>query len=184
MARLTGGRADDDPAALVGDGRLLLVLDNVEHLVAPCARRVDDLIRSCRQVSTLVTSCERLRLPYEAVWTVLPLAVDAPGDAGLPSQAPAVRLFARRAMQMRPDFRLTAENLDTVTSICGRFDGLPLAIELAAACMAADTLDALKARVARRLRNLNPPRRYQPARRHSLWSTLRRSMDCLSDAER
>jgi len=184
LARVTGRQVDDDAGAMVGDKHLLVLLDNVEHLVGPCARMVDEVLRTFRRVSMLVTTRERLGLPYETLWPVHPLAVGAPGEGESPVHAPAVRLFAQRAMQVSLDFQLTPENAYTVASICSRLDGLPLAIELAAACMATDTLDELKVRVARPLREINPPRRYPPAHQHSLWSTLQRSVDCLNATER
>jgi predicted ATPase/DNA-binding SARP family transcriptional activator len=176
LARRAGGRPDDDPAALLGDGHALLVLDNVEHLVTACARAVDEVIRSCRRVSVLVTSRERLALPYEMVWPLHPLPVA--GRDG------AVELFARRAAQVSPGFRLTPDNADTVAAICARLDGLPLAVELAAACLASDSLDEVAARVARPLDELNPPRRCLPAHQRSLRTTLLHSLDCLTPAER
>ncbi|WP_305788110.1 AfsR/SARP family transcriptional regulator [Symbioplanes lichenis] len=176
LARLTGGQAGDDAAALLGDRRTLLVLDNVEHLVAVSAAAADRLIRSVRRVSVLVTSRERLGLPYETVWPVQPLEVG--GHDG------ATALFARRAAQVSPGFRLTRDNTDQVADICRRLDGLPLAIEMAAACLAAVPLDELTERTARPLDEITPPRRYPPAHQRSLRSTLRRSADCLSAAER
>jgi hypothetical protein len=130
---------DSGPAELataIGTQQLLLVLDNCEHLISRCAEVADALLRHCPQLRILATSREPLGVPGEVTWRVpsLPFPADPsqvpPGDLG---RFEAVRLFAERARLARPRFALTWENAAAVAEICARLDGIPLAIELAAA---------------------------------------------------
>jgi non-specific serine/threonine protein kinase len=119
----------------LGTGRSLLVLDNCEHLVDACAEIASTLLGACAELTVLATSREPLGISGEAVWRVPPLAVpsvDAPAPATLAREA-AVALFADRARLAKPGFRLTERNVGAVASVCRRLDGIPLAIELAAA---------------------------------------------------
>jgi predicted ATPase/DNA-binding SARP family transcriptional activator len=114
---------------------LLMILDNCEHLIAACAEMAGRLLSSCPQLAILATSRETLAIRGEQVWPVPTLSVPdrqpvAPADL---QQQEAVRLFMERARSVRPDFRLTDQNAVAVADICRRLDGLPLAIELAAA---------------------------------------------------
>ena len=108
-------------AAELSDRQLLLVLDTCEHLIGTCAAVAMTLLPECPGLCVLATSREPLRVPGESVLAIRPLQA-----------RDAVALFARRAVQASPGFRRTAANQETVTAICGRLDGLPLAIELAA----------------------------------------------------
>src|SRR5579864_5490503 len=119
----------------VGERRLLLVLDNFEHVLA-AATEVSRLLAGCPGLKVLVTSRAPTHLRWEHEFPVPPLALPDPGTtAGLAclQQTAAVVLFVERAQAVRPDFRLTAENARPVAQICRRVDGLPLALELAAA---------------------------------------------------
>ena len=116
--------------------RALLLLDNCEHVVDGCAQLVHDLLRSCPSLSILTTSREPIGVDGEVSWRVPSLKV--PETAGTPSLdsitgSEAVRLFVDRAARVRSTFRLTADNAPVVAEICRRLDGIPLAIELAAA---------------------------------------------------
>ena len=113
---------------------LLLVLDNCEHVVEASARLVEQVLRSCPSATVLATSREPLAAEGEQVWQVppLPLPSDHAGD-----EAPTVRLFADRANAHRADFSADEETVDAVAEICRQLDGLPLAIELAAALVPA-----------------------------------------------
>src|SRR4051794_11378377 len=102
--------------------RLLLVLDNCEHLVEPCAWLVDSLLRASPGLQVLATSRQPLAVQGEHVFPLLPL----------PASGAAVTLFAERARAASPGFTLTEDNRDTVTRLCHDLDGIPLAIELAA----------------------------------------------------
>lgn len=117
------------------DKRMLLLLDNFEH-VAPAATVVSDLLTTCPGLAVLATGRERLHLSGEYEYSVPPLTV--PHRKPLPAaedlaRYEAVALFVERARATKPDFRLTEENAGAVVEVCARLDGLPLAIELAAA---------------------------------------------------
>jgi predicted ATPase len=115
--------------------QLLLVLDNCEHLTAACAELADALLRECPHLKILATSREPLNLSGESVWHVPTLSVptDAPTREESLLAYESIRLFVDRARTVKPDFALTAQNANAVTHICRRRDGIPLAIELAAA---------------------------------------------------
>ncbi len=115
--------------------RALLVLDNCEHLLAGCAAFSLALLRACPGVTVLATSLQPLGLPQEQVWPVPPMSVldPVPDASAQPIEPDAVRLFVERAARARPSFQLTPENRPAVVAICRRLDGLPLALELAAA---------------------------------------------------
>jgi predicted ATPase/DNA-binding SARP family transcriptional activator len=172
-----------DPVAVLGDRELLLVMDNMEHLVETGSGVVDRILRGCGYVSALVTTREPLGLPYETVWRVRPLPV--PAEHEIPSlDNPALRLFAEAAARVRPGFRVDGDNAPTVAAICRALDGVPLAIELAAASLATDSLDALRDKVSDPLRQIRPLRRGWPAHHRTLGLALRRSVDCLTPMER
>ena len=115
--------------------RALILLDNCEHLVEACSRLADSLLTGCPQLSVLCTSTEALNIAGEVAWRVPPLGV--PGPEALPAnrlaQYEAIRLFVERATASRPGFVLTDDNAAAVAQVCRRLDGIPLAIELAAA---------------------------------------------------
>jgi predicted ATPase/DNA-binding SARP family transcriptional activator len=115
--------------------RLLLVLDNCEHLVEAAAALVHAILASCPDVTILTTSVAVLGVPGEVVYRVPPLALPPPADAGLDelTAADAVALFCERARAIEPGFELTPANAAAVARICHRLDGIPLALELAAA---------------------------------------------------
>jgi predicted ATPase/DNA-binding SARP family transcriptional activator len=179
---LLGASEGADLAKVLGEQQILIVLDNIEPLVDPCAVVVDGIVRGCRHVSVLVTSREPLGLPDETVWRLSTLAV--PDVEGWPGDNPSVRLFVRRAAQVNPGFRLGPDNVHDVSTICRRLDGLPLALEMAAACLATDTLEGVVRRLDDPLNLIRPPRRGPPAHHRSLWAALRRSLDCLTELER
>ncbi len=123
----------DRLAAALADRELLLVLDNCEHVIDPTARLVAELLARCPALRVLATSREALGITGETLCPVPPLSVPPPGTADDRSaEFPAVRLFVERATAVRPDFRPDDER-DAVLRICAALDGLPLAIELAAA---------------------------------------------------
>jgi predicted ATPase len=115
---------------------MLLVLDNCEHLLDECADVVDALTRRCAAMHVLATSRQVLGVPGEVVWRVPSMAI--PPDRDLPpidalSEFDGVRLFCERAARGRPGFTLSPDNATAVATICRRVDGIPLALELAAA---------------------------------------------------
>jgi predicted ATPase/DNA-binding XRE family transcriptional regulator len=121
-----------DPAALIGDARWLLVLDSFEH-VAAAAANVATLLAGCPQLTVLVTSRSPLRLRGEHLWPLSPLSTPDSDDPGNLADNAAVRLLVERTAAVRPGFTLTADNASAVAALCRRLDGLPLALELAAA---------------------------------------------------
>ncbi|MGI9022429.1 MAG: LuxR C-terminal-related transcriptional regulator [Acidimicrobiales bacterium] len=178
-------RSADDLAHQIGTRRLLLVLDNCEHLVDPCARLVQHLMQECPALDVLATSREALGIVGEHKWTVGPLALPGPDGVTAASLATveAGELFLQRATETSPQFRLTDATACTVAQICRRLDGMPLAIELAATRIAslspADILDRLDDRF--RLLNAGSP---TAALRHqTLLATLEWSYHLLAPVE-
>lgn len=141
IAEPRDGSMLDALLAHLRDKRLLLVLDNAEHLVAECAALAQTLLRDCPTLCLLVTSRQALGIPGERLWPVLPLAVPDSRRLALVGEKavralleyPGVQLFVERAHAVRPSFALTPDNAAAVTRICCELEGLPLAIELAAA---------------------------------------------------
>jgi predicted ATPase/DNA-binding SARP family transcriptional activator len=170
----------------LGSGPRLLVLDNCEHLVDAVSDLVGRLLSAAPGLRVLVTSCQPLRIPGELVWRVDPLPVPAPEAADSPAEllaVPSVRLFADRAQAANRHFRVDEANASDVAAICCRVDGLPLAIELAAAWIA--SLSA--AEIAERLnRDLGILRSLPgaPARHETLRTVFARSYSLLSEQER
>ncbi|MFY1702669.1 AfsR/SARP family transcriptional regulator [Micromonospora sp. WMMA1923] len=184
LAETVGGPASADPVQVLGDGPRLLVLDNVEHLADTVAAVVHDVVRGCRAVSVLVTSRQPLALPGEAVRRIGPLPLPAADGLSVVEDNAGVRFFVQRAAQVCPGFQLRATNAAAVAWICHQLDGLPLALELAAACLYTDSLTELLRRVADPLHRLHPHRRGYPVHHRSLYLALRRSVDCLGPRER
>jgi predicted ATPase len=153
---------------------LLLVLDNFEHLIA-AAPAVGDLLAAAPGLTALATSREALRLRWEHELPVPPLAL--PDLARLPplpdlARVPAVALFLERARAVAPDFALTAANARPVAEVCHRLDGLPLALELAAARCKVLAVPALLERLHRRLDVLTRGARDLPPRHRTLRAAL------------
>ena len=181
---LDGPTGFADVAETLGEQQLLLVLDNAEHIVDACALLVDQIVRACPHACVIVTSRERLGLPIEAVWRVHPLAVPAAEELHALVNNPSAVLFTQRATQVQPGFRLHRNNAADVAKICRRLDGLPLALELAAAHLATDTLEGVVRRLDDPLRGIRPARRGLPSHHSSLLAALKRSTDGLSTVER
>jgi predicted ATPase/class 3 adenylate cyclase len=164
--------------------QLLLVLDNVEHLVE-AAPAVGALLAACPKLKVLATSRLPLRLRAEREFPVPPLALPPVSEA-LPEELlryEAVRLFVERAHAVRPEFALTAESAPVVAEICRRLDGLPLAIELAAARVRILPPATLLARLGQRLSLLTGGPRDAPARQQTLHNTIAWSHDLLSSED-
>jgi predicted ATPase/class 3 adenylate cyclase len=161
---------------------LLLVLDNFEHL-PEAAPQLPALF--CARSKALVTSRAPLRLSGEQVYAVSPLPLPAPGEDDLErlSQYDSVRLFLERALAARRDFRITSENAAAVAAICARLDGLPLAIELAAARSRVLTPEAMLKRLDERLRVLTGGARDLPERQQTLRAAIDWSYELLTEPE-
>jgi predicted ATPase/serine/threonine protein kinase len=163
----------------------LLVLDNFEHLM-PATPAVAELLATAPHLKILVTSRAALHVYGEHEFPVPPLALpdskSAPSLEAL-SNYPAVALFVQRAAAAKPGFELNAENARAVTEICARLDGLPLAIELAAARVKVLSLSAMQTRLASRLQLLTGGARDLPHRQQTLRAAIDWSYDLLSAAE-
>jgi predicted ATPase/transcriptional regulator with XRE-family HTH domain len=194
MAAAMGVREDGGPSletALKGalrERRLLMVLDNLEHLL-PAAPLVAELLAACSGLAVLATSRERLRLRGERVVPVVPLALPEAPDPRRPppleglAGVAAVRLFAERAEEANPDFALTADAAPAVAELVRRLDGLPLAVELAAAWAAVLSPAAMLARLGRRLPLLTGGSRDLPARLRTMRDAIAWSHDLLAREE-
>lgn len=165
--------------------QMLLLLDNFEQIVA-AGPLVAELLSACPKLNTLVTSRAALRLRCEHEYPVPPLAVPDLNQTTpeLLGQSPSVDLFIQRARSVRPDFALTQENARSVAEICSRLDGLPLAIELAAARIKALTPQAIKQRLDRCLQLLTGGARDLPARQQTIRNTITWSYDLLEESEK
>jgi predicted ATPase len=166
--------------------KLLLVLDNVEHLLEGCGQFVYLILRRSPDVAVLVTGRERLGMAGELTYRVPSLTVPERNEARTPatiSNYEGVRLFVERAKLLRPDFDVTTENASTVASICSRLDGMPLAIELAAPRLRSMTVEELSQRLDDRFAVLTGGSRTGLPRHRTLRSTIDRSYDLLTDAE-
>ncbi|MGV9947589.1 protein kinase domain-containing protein [Rhodococcus aetherivorans] len=166
--------------------QMLLVLDNCEQVVDAAADLIETLLRTCPGLRILATSREILDVPGEAVLRVQPLTVPEtdrqPSLKGLPSYD-AVTLFAERAAAAVPSFEVTADNAGTVARICARLDGLPLAIELAAARLRTMSPDQILQRLTNRYALLTRGSRSAPTRQQTLRWSIDWSYELCSPAE-
>ncbi len=174
-------------AAHVADRQVLLVFDNCEHLTAATARLAEQLLTGCPGLSILATSREVLGVEGERNWPVPPLSL--PDEGVRPTQTAlsefdAVKLFEHRAQLIQPSFRLSDDNAAAVLAVCRRLDGLPLAIELAAARMRMLSVSQLAERLDDIFGMLVGGTRSAPARHQALRATLDWSYDLLGDDER
>ncbi|MFC5817284.1 AfsR/SARP family transcriptional regulator [Nonomuraea harbinensis] len=161
---------------------LLLILDNSEHVVEAAARLADTLLGSCPGLRVLATSREALGITGESLVPVSPLRLPPP-DARDPLGYPAVRLFADRAAAVRPAFAVTPENVEQVVRICHALDGLPLAIELAAARLRTLSVAEVAARLDDRFRLLARGSRTALPRHQTLRAVVAWSWDLLDEDE-
>jgi predicted ATPase/class 3 adenylate cyclase len=170
--------------ALVGEQPFLLVLDNFEQLVA-AAEVLEELLAACPGLSILVTSRAVLHLAAEQVVPVTPLALPSlsTSDHEAIAESAAVTLFVQRARNILPSFQLTPTNARAIAEVCVRLDGLPLAIELAAARVKLLPPRALLARLSQRLHLLTGGPRSLPVRQQTLRSTIQWSYDLLGPQE-
>jgi predicted ATPase/DNA-binding SARP family transcriptional activator len=167
------------------DADALLIVDNCEHVIDAAAEVIAALLRSCQRLRILATSQTRLGVPGEASWPVPPLTVPGPevADPDAAAEAESVRLFCDRAGLARPGFALTGQNVAAVSDICRQLDGIPLAIELAAARTSALTAAQLSARLDNRFRLLTGGNRAGLPRHRTLEAAIEWSHDLLSETE-
>ncbi|GAB2853417.1 BTAD domain-containing putative transcriptional regulator [Streptomyces deserti] len=162
---------------------LLLVLDNCEHVVEPVAELTARLLRAAPALRILATSQEPLAVAGEHLWPVAPLDLPGP-DGDRLEQSSAVRLFVARAVAADPAFRLGPDTARAVATICRRLDGIPLALEMAAARVRVMPVTDLAARLDDRFRLLTAPLRAAPARQRTLRATIDWSWGLLGEPER
>jgi len=168
------------------DQALLLILDNCEHLVGACAQLATRLLQGGAKLKLLATSREGLRVQGEVTYAVPALAVPSAGQGvGIASstQYAAVQLFADRAKAVQPTFQLTDRNAAAVADICRRLDGIPLAIELAAARLRALSIDTIASRLGNAFRLLAGGARTALPRQQTLRAMIDWSHDLLAGRE-
>jgi predicted ATPase/DNA-binding SARP family transcriptional activator/DNA-binding CsgD family transcriptional regulator len=167
--------------------KMLIVLDNCEHVVEACARLTDVLLRSCSEVRVLASSRESLNVAGEVVWSVPPLSV--PDAERLPNLEcrrvyESTRLFVERALRRTSAFVLTADTASAAAEICQQLEGMPLAIELAAAWVGTLAVGQISERLGDSLKLLTGGERTAMPRQQTLRGTLDWSYDLLSEEEK
>ncbi|MEV4020953.1 BTAD domain-containing putative transcriptional regulator [Nonomuraea angiospora] len=162
--------------------RLLLVLDNCEHVIEPVAELMDLLLRAAPDLRVLTTSQESLAIPGETVYAVPPLELPVPGAD--PAQAGSVQLFVARAAAAAPGFVLDEVSAPSVAAICRRLDGLPLALELAAARVRTLGVRGVADRLDDRFHLLTVSGRGRPARQQTLRAVIDWSWEQLTEQQR
>jgi non-specific serine/threonine protein kinase len=167
--------------------KLLLVLDNAEHLLEACVQFVNLILRRSPDVAVIVTSRERLGMAGELTYRVPSLTVPSSGDTFAAPEAllayEGVRLFIERARLLRPDFSVTAENAVSLASICARLDGMPLAVELAAPRLRSMSVEELSQGLDQRFALLTGGSRTVLPRHRTLRSMIDWSYALLTDVE-
>ncbi|MEO8740580.1 MAG: tetratricopeptide repeat protein [Casimicrobiaceae bacterium] len=167
--------------------RLLLILDNAEHLLVACGDLVGDLLDACPELVVLTSSREPLRVRGELTFRVPPMPTPDPKRDVTPEQLSpfeSVRLFVERARLNTPHFSVTPQNAPALASVCHRLDGIPLAIELAAARVRAMSIEQLDQRLDQRFRLITGISRTAPRRQQTLQALIDWSYDLLNDAEK
>jgi predicted ATPase/class 3 adenylate cyclase len=185
VADLPGKSILDSLKEVVKRKDLLLVLDNCEHLVEACAQVVSELLKACPRVRILSSSREGLNLTGEALYAVPPLPLPQAGEKrdGMIA-APAVQLFVERAQAAKPNFELTDQNMGDIAEICRQLDGIPLALELAAARVQMMTLKKLAELLEDRFRLLTGGKRTALPHHQTLRATIDWSYDLLGEEEK
>ena len=184
--KLSGEISAESVARAVGGRHLLMVLDNCEHVIDAAANLAETVTRLCPRTAIVATSREVLRIDGESVYRVPSLDVPALGQAAPDSimQYSAVELFVARTKALNPGFWLHAEGLASIATICQRLDGIPLAIELAAASAAALGIAQVSAGLRDRFALLTRGRRTALPRQRTLRATLDWSYELLPETER
>ena len=171
--------------AAIREREALLILDNCEHVIESAAAFAHRVLGECRRLRILATSREPLGITGEALWLVEPLALpDGDAEPGEIESSPAVRLLRDRAGAVRKDLAVDAHTLSTMARVCRALDGMPLAIELAAARLRTMSLDQLANRLDDRFRLLTGGSRTALPRHRTLRAVVDWSWELLTDAER
>lgn len=182
-----GETLTDTLADVLRDRELLLVLDNCEHLVEATARMLDVLLDSCPDLRVLATSREALGVEGEATWVVPPLSVPIPqrsATAAMLEGSESARLFLARARSRYPSFKISPENAQAVAEICRKLEGIPLAIEMAAARIGVLSVEEISERLGDALGFLTGGGRTRTPRQRTIRGALDWSHDLLSDPEK
>ncbi len=185
---MLGAASSADPVdgliAAMREREALLILDNCEHLIEAAARFADRVLGECRRLRILATSREPLGITGEALWLVEPLAVPVDARPAEIASSAAVRLLRDRASAVRKDLGADDRTLSTMARVCRALDGMPLAIELAAARLRTMSLDQLASRLDDRFRLLTTGSRTALPRHRTLRAVVDWSWELLTDAER
>jgi predicted ATPase/DNA-binding SARP family transcriptional activator len=188
---LLGVASSADPVdgliAAIREREALLILDNCEHVIESAAAFADRVLGECRRLRILATSREPLGITGEALWQTEPLALPSAGPGASPGEvesSPAIRLLRDRAGAVRKDLGDDARTLSAMVRICRALDGMPLAIELAAARLRTMTIEQLANRLDDRFRLLTSGSRTALPRHRTLRAMVDWSWDLLTDAER
>lgn len=184
MREAAGEAATNMLARYLAGKRLLLILDNCEHLVAACAETADALLRGASGLTLIATSREALGIAGETVFRVPPLALPSAGTRAALAASESARLFIERAIAVAPGFKVTDDNAAAISEICHRLDGIPLAIELAAARTPVLSPKEIADRLDDRFRLLTSGRRTSLPRQQTLLALVAWSHDLLGDRER
>ncbi|GIH79421.1 SARP family transcriptional regulator [Planobispora longispora] len=185
LGEARGGEPMDRLIAAVRERAILLILDNCEHLIEAAAAFADRLLGECRGLRILATSREPLGITGEVLWQVEPLALPGKGaDSAEVGSSPAVRLLRDRAELVRKDIGSDAHTLSAMERICRALDGIPLAIELAAARLRTMSVDQLARRLDDRFRLLTGGSRTALPHHKTLRAVVDWSWDLLTEAER
>jgi predicted ATPase/DNA-binding winged helix-turn-helix (wHTH) protein len=184
--QLGGEISPESVARAIGGKKLLLVLDNCEHVIDAAAGMAETLVRACPHTTVLATSQEVLRIEGEFVYRVTPLDVPSPQheDSGDLLEHSAVQLFIARTRSLQADFSAQGENLPVIAAICRRLDGIPLALEFAAARAATLGIRQVAGRLDDRFALLSSGRRTALPRHQTLRATLDWSYELLPEPER
>ena len=182
LSEQPGRSATDTLIGALRERRTLLVLDNCEHVVDASAVLADALLRACPKLRILATSREALGVGGETAWLVPPLSL--PATTADLAESEAITLFVERARAVVPTFALGPTNAELVARICRRLDGLPLALELAAARLRALSLERIVDRLDDRFRLLTTGNRAALPRQQTLRAAIDWSYDLLSELER
>ncbi|KQV65141.1 winged helix-turn-helix domain-containing protein [Rhizobium sp. Root1220] len=171
-------------ARAIGSRKMFLVIDNCEHVVHAAAEIIEAIVRTCKNVSVLATSRELLRIDGEFAYRVPPLEVPADGEASNALQHSAIQLFVARTRALQREFAPDREKLSAIAGICRHLDGIPLAIEFAAARAATLGIKQIAGRLDDRFVLLTGGRRTALPRHQTLRATLDWSYELLPENER
>ncbi|HEX5849247.1 MAG TPA: LuxR C-terminal-related transcriptional regulator [Rubrobacter sp.] len=187
VREVSGTLLVDSLRTQIGSREILLILDNCEHVIDACASLAEGLLGHCQNLRILATSREVLGIVGETLFAVPPLSLPDPRRLPSPESLTsyeAARLFVERARAVRPDFELTGDNAMAVAQICYRLDGIPLAIELAAARVRVLSVGQISTRLDESFRFLTVSGRTALARQRTLAATIDWSHELLSEREK